>query len=174
MTERLHCCCICKLFASFSFSSVLRHIGNTHARDSNLSILCPVPGCPRSVKSYIYIYIYNNFESFRSHVYRKHRQLLKEVPSQLSSTEQQGSNNSCNTSEYQDNVETNGGVDDNDDFQYEQDSEDSLQLDAARFLLKTREERKITQAAVDGIVHDVSNLWDSAMIKVDIVHSKVR
>ena len=73
---------------------------NTHAGDSNLSILCPVPGCPRSVKSY------NSFESFRSHVYRKHH-----------------------------NVETNGGVDDNDDFQYEQDSEDSLQLDAARFLL---------------------------------------
>ena len=45
----------------------------------------------------------------------------------------------------------------------------SIQFSAARFLLKTGEERKITQAAVDGIVHDVTGLWDMAMKKVGVI-----
>ena len=45
----------------------------------------------------------------------------------------------------------------------------NFQSSAARFLLKTREERKITQAAVDGIVHDVTDLWQMGMKQVRIV-----
>ena len=48
-------------------------------------------------------------------------------------------------------------------------SEVNFQSSAARFLLKTREERKITQAAVDGIVHDVTDLWQMGMKQVRIV-----
>ena len=35
--------------------------------------------------------------------------------------------------------------------------------------LQTREERKIAQAAVDGIVHDVTDLWQMGMKQVRIV-----
>lgn len=45
-------------------------------------------------------------------------------------------------------------------------SDRDFQFAAARFLLKTREERKITQAAVDGIVQDVTDLWDEGMKQV--------
>ena len=65
--ENVYACSLCDSFASPSFATVLRHIGNTHASDYNLNISCPVPGCLRS---------YMNFKSFRLHVYRKHRSLL--------------------------------------------------------------------------------------------------
>jgi hypothetical protein len=65
--ENVYACSLCASFASPSFATVLRHIGNTHASDYNVNIGCPAPGCLRS---------YTNFESFRSHVYRKHHSLL--------------------------------------------------------------------------------------------------
>ena len=67
--ENVYACSLCDSFASPSFATVLRHIGNTRASDYNLniSISCPVSGCLRS---------YTNFASFRLHVYRKHRSLL--------------------------------------------------------------------------------------------------
>ena len=52
-----------------NFSAVLRHIGNTHAADSHLSIICPIPGCAREDP-------YTKYESFQSHVYQKHRDIL--------------------------------------------------------------------------------------------------
>ena len=70
------------------------------------------------------------------------------------------------------------GLEDDPDFDTSEDdpfegfghliSEVNLQSSAARFLLKTQE-RKITQAAVDGIVHDVTDLWQMAMKEVRIV-----
>ena len=152
----MYCCCICRLFASPKFSAVPRHIGNTHAADSHLLIVCPIPGCSQKNP-------YTKYESFRSHVYRKHRDVLDGgLP--RSSIEGAGS-------------ERNGPEDDPDFDTSEDDpfegfghliSEVNLQSSAARFLLKTQE-RKITQAAVDGIVHDVTDLWQMAMKEVRIV-----
>ena len=55
------------MFGGNSFSNVLRHIGQVHKFDPGLKIYCGIDGCPVS---------YTNFESFRSHVYRKHPQTL--------------------------------------------------------------------------------------------------
>ena len=60
-------CTICDQFAGRSFASVLRHIGSIHRFDPGLSIRCGIKACPET---------YTNFESFRSHVYRKHRDIL--------------------------------------------------------------------------------------------------
>lgn len=65
--ENVYACSLSDSFASPSFATILRHIGNTHDSDYNLQINCPIHGCLRS---------YTNFESFRSHVYRKHCSLL--------------------------------------------------------------------------------------------------
>ena len=46
--------------------------------------------------------------------------------------------------------------------------EDDHQSAAAHFLLKTKEERKITQSAVDGIVQDMTGLWDTAVKQVQL------
>ena len=43
---------------------------------------------------------------------------------------------------------------------------DNIQHAAAYFLLKMKEERKITQTAVDGIVQDITDLWDGSLKQV--------
>ena len=45
-------------------------------------------------------------------------------------------------------------------------SDHNMKYVAAKFLLKMKEERKIAQTAVDGIVQDVTDLWDGAMKQV--------
>ena len=67
----MHLCSICNSFAAATFSSVLRHIGDVHKRQIGpsplVAVWCGIDGCPRS---------YENYESFRSHVYKKHRHVL--------------------------------------------------------------------------------------------------
>lgn len=63
----MYICSICNLFGASTFSSVLRHIGLIHRYDPGLSIRCGIDYCPQ---------VYSNYESFRSHVYRKHREAL--------------------------------------------------------------------------------------------------
>ena len=60
-------CTICNLFSRNCFPAVLHHIGNTHRYDPNLSTRCGIASCAE---------VYKNFESFRSHVYRKYREAL--------------------------------------------------------------------------------------------------
>lgn len=62
----MYVCTICNLFAGKTFSAVLRHMG-THRFDCGLLIRCGINSCAEK---------YKNFESFRSHVYRKHREAL--------------------------------------------------------------------------------------------------
>ena len=59
-------CTICNLFAGKSFFTVLHYMG-TYRFDPGLRIRCGIEYCTES---------YRNFESFRSHVYRKHREAL--------------------------------------------------------------------------------------------------
>ena len=61
-------CSVCNYFGDQSFAAVLRHMGEIHRYDPNLRIRCGIDCCPQS---------YTNFNSFRSHVYRKHRDVLK-------------------------------------------------------------------------------------------------
>lgn len=67
----MHLCSICNSFAAASFSSVLRHIGDVQKSQIGpspmVAVWCGIDGCPRS---------YENYESFRSHVYKKHRHVL--------------------------------------------------------------------------------------------------
>ena len=151
----MYCCNICTSFASQSFSAVVRHIGNSHGTDPRLSIMCPVRGCPRKEP-------YGNYESFRSHVYRKHKSILS---GGLSRVDVSATTTATTENEPADNTMSveNG---DTDPLIEPEDSEFKLQKCAARFLLKTREERRITQVALDGIVHDVTEMFDTAMKQV--------
>lgn len=65
--NNMYVCTICDQFRGRSFAAVLRHIGASHRYDPGLSIRCGIRSCPET---------YTKFESFRSHVYRKHRDVL--------------------------------------------------------------------------------------------------
>ncbi len=62
----MYVCTICNSFTGQTFFVVLRHMG-THRFDPELSIRCGINYCTES---------YKNFESFRSHVYCKHWEVL--------------------------------------------------------------------------------------------------
>ena len=146
-------CTICDQFAGRSFASVLRHIGSIHRFDPGLSIRCGIKACPET---------YTNFESFRSHVYRKHRDILHLDDSQSTHTE----SIHRNLSTMLDNPIDDDITTRNDPITSDQQSSGTgvnLQLSEAKFLLQIKEECKLTQASVDKIVFSVRGLWSEAM-----------
>ena len=165
----MFCCQVCSAFASPTFAAVLRHICTTHATDEQLALVCPIRGCPRQNP-------YSNFESFRSHVYTKHRDVLKGRLSRPSHEELQESNSHSDTAEDpgctsdvgNEDVLRNTVIDCNPEGSRLLPCDDDFQFAAAHFLLITKEERKITQSAVDGIVQDVTGLWNTAVKQVQL------
>lgn len=144
----MYVCTVCNKFAGQSFSTVLRHMG-THRYDPGLSIKCGINSCTET---------YKNFESFRSHIYRKHREAVVNITT----------NCITNTSQNQEDGQTEEGRRQTDNGSEGDEQETSMgkndqQRLAALFLLKTREERKLTQVALNGIVQDFHGVWRDAM-----------
>ena len=54
-----------------TYKKVVRHLGTVHAHESAFYVECCVPGCPRT---------YTNFHSYKSHLYKKHRDVI-DLPS---------------------------------------------------------------------------------------------
>ena len=145
----MYVCTICNLFAGKSFSTVLRHMG-THRYDPGLRIRCGINSCTDQ---------YKNFESFRSHVYRKHREALinasNPAPTQAITNGRLGQEESGTDGDLQ----MDGWGNDLMEFEKKRYVDADPQRLAALFLLKTREERKITQVALNGIVQDFRGIW---------------
>ena len=78
-TRRKFKCQLCQEFARDTYPSVLRHIGEVHSFGPNFHIICGLTldstraECPA---------IYTKYGSFRSHVYKKHRQIMNLHPTQ--------------------------------------------------------------------------------------------
>ena len=128
-------CYIYNQFGGCSFRSVLRHIGEVHKHDPYFFIRCGIVHCPQT---------YKNYDSFRSHVYRKHRDALC-----LTTTQE--NRNVVSANEFVDDPyfeETN-----------RQPSLDfSMQERAAKFVLKAREEYRIPQTKVNKLLKDVAEM----------------
>ena len=139
-------CSICNYFGGQSFSSVLRHIGEVHRFDPGLVIRCGIDRCPET---------YKNFESFRSHVYRKHRDVIHPVSMPTS--------DHVETSQMELPVFTEEHIEHS--FP-QQSASSSLCSNWAKFLLKTREEYCICQATVNKIAADVNGLWIQSLQSV--------
>ena len=144
-------CSICNLFSRNSFSAVLRHIGNTQRYAPNLSIRCGISSCTEA---------YNNFESFRSHVYRKHRGALH--------SSDEGSTGR--------DLGEPAKTSDRDSVELPSDSaaelaeleprphDINLKSMAALFLLKVREEYKQTSGCLDSLERGTVE-WNSGMVE---------
>lgn len=144
----MYVCTICNLFAGQSFSTVLRHMG-THRYNPGLRILCGINSCTEH---------YDNFESFRSHVYRKHREALAPVPHTVASHHHVSEMLDLREIHFPENYvdhETTAG----------RDEQKKL---AALFLLKTREERKVTQVALNGIIQDFRGIWRDGIERLQV------
>lgn len=146
---RMFVCQICNLFGGNTFSAVLRHMGEIHRFDHGLIIRCGIGRCPQT---------YTNYESFRSHVYRKHREVLH---SQSVSILPQSV------------ADCNEGFDEGDE-EMTCDAEvavPDVKMIGAKFLLKTREEHRIPQSTLNNIIFDMKGLW---MSSIEIVRDEVK
>ena len=141
----MYVCTICDQFRGRSFAVVLRHIGASHRYDPGLSIRCGIQSCPET---------YSKFESFRSHVYHKHRDVLHLDPREDSLPERDGQELSAILEDpVDDSICSPPNT---------ADLQPNLQLSAAMFLIKTKE-CKLTQVSIDKLVTSVRGLWDQAM-----------
>lgn len=139
-------CQICNLFGGSTFSAVLRHMGEIHRYDPGLVIRCGLSRCPQT---------YSNYESFRSHVYRKHREMLHSQ----SSIRGVSMNNPESTGDTEEHNNNHEHWDDELMVQTEVD----IKKIGAKFLLKTREEYRIAQLTLNKIIGDMKGLWMSSI-----------
>lgn len=168
-------CSLCNCFAGQSFSSVLRHIRNIHKHDPGFQIQCGLEQCPKT---------YKNYDSFRSHVYRKHRSVLFIQQNETSSSSSTSSNSNYPESRSQqvDRGEDHEDRDEdsNDAFDHthsppspcpppdpdsNSSSIDEAKVVAVKFIMKIREEYRIPQSTVIGLIKDVDDLYSSAIEK---------
>ena len=137
-------CSLCNQFGGPSFGAVLRHIGEIHRYDPGLHIRCGINRCPQT---------YCNFESFRSHVYRKHQNELHttcEPTNPMTDVE----------SVYNDELIPSV---DNDELIPLNFVTPNPQMIGAKFILKIREEYRISQRTLNNVVSDVKGLWMSSI-----------
>ena len=152
-------CNICNKFGGKSFRAVLRHIGEIHSHSPNFFIRCGIHHCPQT---------YKNFHSFRSHVYRKHRDVIHTGGNDLAHDTGLSSNEPVTGLDAELMLSTGEQYDEPSDIT----TAAKLQKVAATFLLKTREEYRIPQSTVNKLLQDVTGLVSSALdhAKDDLIH----
>lgn len=137
-------CWLCYKVASPTLKGVVRHMAAVHAHDPHFFICCGIQGCSRT---------YSNFFSFKKHLYRKHRASLDMSGPFVADSSFRGSSEhggSNFVSDVEDVNEERPHIVSN--FQH--------MKQMALFLLKTREVRKVSQVALDGIIADFTQMHE--------------
>ena len=155
-------CFLCQSFKGTTFAAVVRHIGSVHAHEPGSSISCGIKDCPRrSTRPY------DNFASYKKHLYRHHPDVLNHTiqPLVADSDGVQDADPELHQIYPCDDISDPPVLDVNGLQEREQ-----LKRSAALFILKTAETRKLTLTAVSGILDDVQELVERA---VHSTHAKV-
>ena len=120
-------------------------MGEIHRYDPNLHIRCGIQGCPQT---------YKKFESFRSHVYRKHRESLH-------FTEQSNHQNVSNPPQSSNQDSQDLDPDSSADTATTNDHLSAAALSdiTGRFILKLREEYRIPQSTTNKVIEDINGLF---------------
>ena len=151
-------CWICYKVAYPTLKGVLRHMAAVHAHDPRLFICCGINECSRT---------YQNFYSFKKHVYRKHRESLE--LSSFSPVEMDLSFPVVNDAGSMDQLEIEDEA-----------STSRVTLTSrltfehmkkmALLLLKAKEVRKVSQTALDGLLADFTVIIQETVqrLKTDV------
>lgn len=146
-------CWLCYRVAAPSLKPILRYMATVHAYDPHF---CGLEGCSRT---------YSNFFSFKKHVYRKHRSCLSlSGPFVTSSAVNDTGNTSMDVEEHLEILD----AEDLDDCEEQLDvlgerenlvnTKFEYLKQMAIFLLKTKEVRKVSQAALEGLIADFTSM----------------
>ena len=148
----MYCCSMCSEFAALKFSKILNHIRLIHVAEPNFRVSCGIEKCPAT---------YTNFESFRSHVNRKHKSVLNwsfaksrhnEDPENVDTEREATCSSEREILDFDD--------DEIQEMTDHKNEEDQLKRCSAKFILKIREELNLSQTAVQQIVANVETLFE--------------
>lgn len=159
MSTSLYECCICLQHARSSLSGILRHIREVHPHFEG-RVPCGVEGCPATPASY---------EGLRQHLYRYHKRLL--TGDEVLTGDETVAPGSAPDQE--DQSESQDYELDDQPLQLESSASEELPtstLLGAQFILKTRDGRKLTQVATNGIIQDTKIIVQST---VEAIQKKV-
>ena len=153
-------CCICQKYARRTLAEIMRHIRDVHPHFEG-TVRCGIDGCPSTASSY---------ESLRQHMYSKHKDVLthnqplcepqRDLPSGL--TRERDSNDG--------NLELDGFMIQDPIASVGPANESGPSFEAAQFILKTRDGRRLTQTATNGILQDTRIILERT---VDMLQEKV-
>lgn len=133
-------CSMCHKFANPRFEPVLRHISSVHSWEPNLHLTCGIDGCPRT---------YSSYQCLRKHLQKQHSEFV-----------------------HQENPFSSSALEDSEPFDCTQSPEPDhgdqviLKHAGALFLLKAKEQYKITQIALDGLVCDISDMLQTTVTQL--------
>jgi len=138
-------CQICGQYARRSLAEIMRHIREVH-RHFDGPVRCGIDGCPATPATY---------DGLRLHIYKKHRDTLI---TPIEAIELGNPNSNCDSL-----IDDHDQVEDSHNLMAQDTSISCSQvsfnydksLEAARFILKIRDGRRLTQTTTDGIIKDI-------------------
>ena len=144
-------CTLCGWFAAKSLKGVLRHMGTVHAHEAGFYVRCDVHGCPRT---------YQNFHSYKKHLYTKHREVLDISSSELDIEE--------------DGARSSGGNSTPSPCPSEPEPDDDRctsrkkqMREAALFVLKAKHVHKVAQSSLNGVMCDITTMLESTVHRLE-------
>lgn len=137
-----------------TYKKVVRHLGTVHAHESAFYVECCVLGCPRT---------YTNFHSYKSHLYKRHREVIIDLPSASetndtllpSTTEIEPPSPQSNTCTSESDLLVAS-------------TSTSRQREAALFILKAKHLHKVSQNALNGLQCDISSMLETTVHQLEV------
>ena len=161
-------CPFCETFAAPHLKGVIRHIGLVHSHEANFRITCGIDGCTRT---------YRIFDSYRKHVYVKHRAALCSVSIGADEEHLQDV-----AQHFQDDAERISNT--SNSYSLFSEEEDQQQVEpyfaqrdrnSALFILKAREIHKISQSSLNSLLGDISTYVDMTKVRlIQLVNEALR
>ena len=149
-------CHLCEYFSVPTRELLNRHIGRVHGNSHNFRVTC---GFENSSGARCET-TFNNFHAYKRHVRTKHREDVI-ISERLSTDEQRPTGNSADSAgdSYNDSSEEPRHSPESDcPPQSLANYKNNLEREAALWILKLKEGKKLTQSAVDEILSDVTEL----------------
>lgn len=131
-------CKMCQHEVAKTMELLLEHVSRVHSHSSNFQISCVVVGCQRT---------YWNYASFRRHLREAHKYYSRQ-PSNTNQTP-------FTSHQLSNEVDTEDGTEEVYDI------EPPTKRQRAKWILKVRETKKITQVCTENILSDVTHLCSS-------------
>lgn len=138
------------------------HYERYHKREGNFHVVCQARGCSS---------VYNNFEGYKTHLRRKHQDILNTILDEENDVPANAPANNVNDHDapmptddsHMDDHRDDGHADMNGAEQNDLVNDDTVRRLNAALLLGTKEIHKLTQRTVDTVIKNTSSIVQNSM-----------